>query len=361
MHAMPKGRLTELDFLRAISTVAVVLIHVTAGPLAEGVRASTIVYMLVNQAARFSIAAFVFITAVALFYRYDASAPFHTVVFLKKRVSTILLPYLLWSSLYTAVVLRTGGSISLALFATSLLLGNSCYHLYFIVLIFQYYLLFPLFRRVHRLAVGREKWLLGVSFVLYMLLMAHNRYGSFTSSTALVQALYNLRDRNFIYWLFYFVLGAMAAPHWNELLLWLKCKQRLIVAAWALTLGIAVWEAYFGLSRGQHPGAVVQPLRPMLLLYTLTAIGFTLLAAPHIRQIKLLGCAMDTIAENSFAIYLAHPAVLMAMGLLTRFLHMPHILHLIISTLAAIVVPIVSAKLLHKVAPVQAPYVVGQG
>jgi len=268
---VPKTRLTELDFLRSVSTISVVLIHVTASPLAEnnGMALSTLAYMTLNQLARFSIAAFVFIAGVALFYNHDDTKPFALGPFLKRRVTYIMVPYLVWSVFYSAISFSASSNSSLKLFITNILLGSSSYHLYFVVLIFQFYLLAPLFFRLCRLTKEQFMWILGLCFVCYMLLMAHNRYGSFETSNALLQFLYRYRDRNFLYWFFYFILGAYFSRHWDDVLAWIKHYSKLVKCTFIISLALAVGEAYYGLAhQGLHPSTVTQPLRPTMLIYT---------------------------------------------------------------------------------------------
>lgn len=172
---MRRARLRELDFFRAVSALSVVVIHIATTPLAEveGPSASTLFYML----TRFSIAAYISIAAVALFYSYDP-ASFDTRVFLRKRVSFILIPYILLSGVYAVAGRLLGGAVSLRAFLVSMLLGSACYHLYFIILIFQFYLLFPWLLKIYRVTRRYEGWILGVCSVAFLGLMAWFRYGT---------------------------------------------------------------------------------------------------------------------------------------------------------------------------------------
>ena len=105
-----KQRLSELDFVRAIAAISVVVIHVTASPIAFGRRGSLpmLFYIGANQLARFSIAAFVFITGLVLFYNYPTGKPLRYAEFIRKRLTYIFIPYLIWSIGYTAAKVKIG-------------------------------------------------------------------------------------------------------------------------------------------------------------------------------------------------------------------------------------------------------------
>lgn len=118
---------------------------------------------------------FVFITGLVLFYNYDGDV--HYGVFVRKRFKDIVLPYLPWAVWYAIVFqhLNLTNAGSLSKLALMLVTGKASYHLWYIVMIVQFYLLFPLLQRIVRKSKPASvsiAWavilLLGL---LYMLLM----------------------------------------------------------------------------------------------------------------------------------------------------------------------------------------------
>lgn len=68
-----KQRITYLDLLRGIAILAVVTIHVTSYPVAFLSMDSTVypLYFILNAASQFAVPAFLFLSSLVLFYRYD--------------------------------------------------------------------------------------------------------------------------------------------------------------------------------------------------------------------------------------------------------------------------------------------------
>lgn len=159
--SMPKTRLQELELVRAIAIIAVLIIHITAQGTVEiplGSR-SQIVYLVINKLSNFAVPVFVMISAMVLFYRYAGQWDGRMVLrFYAKRIKFIVIPYLLWAFFYYIfyqwLPSQTWAAVNLdwLRFADALRWGQTGYHLYFIILILQFYLLFPLWM------TGVEKW-----------------------------------------------------------------------------------------------------------------------------------------------------------------------------------------------------------
>lgn len=144
-----KQRITYLDLLRGIAILAVVTIHVTSYPVAFLSMDSTVypLYFILNAASQFAVPAFLFLSSLVLFYRYDGGVQGNWLLFYWKRLKRILLPYLFWSvyySTYLSYIQHISFSDGLRKFLRGLPLGGSYDHLYFMIIIAQFYVLFPL-------------------------------------------------------------------------------------------------------------------------------------------------------------------------------------------------------------------------
>lgn len=100
MSSRPK--LTEIDILRAIAIIAVLVIHGTSDatqlPLGTGSHA---VFFILNKASLFTVPLFICISGVVLFYTYyEHWESGMSRVFWTKRLRKILIPYVLWSLFY---------------------------------------------------------------------------------------------------------------------------------------------------------------------------------------------------------------------------------------------------------------------
>ena len=149
-----KPRIDELYFVRAIAIIAVVLIHATAKPISELVRTtpSFFTYQMFNTIASFAVPVFIFLSGFVLIYNYkDKPLSFGTIIqFYKKRLIYIVVPYLFFSVFYFAFIQWWYYDVSdfwllLEQFLHAFFIkGGTMYHLYFMYIIVQFYILFPL-------------------------------------------------------------------------------------------------------------------------------------------------------------------------------------------------------------------------
>jgi len=101
---MKRPKILEMDIVRSIAILAVVLIHTTADAtmsLPKG-SISQIIVFAVNEASQFAVPVFIFISGIVLFYRYYDSWDFKALAwsFYRKRIGSVLIPYLIWSFFY---------------------------------------------------------------------------------------------------------------------------------------------------------------------------------------------------------------------------------------------------------------------
>ncbi|MBW7454867.1 acyltransferase [Paenibacillus sepulcri] len=153
---MVREKLTYLEILRGFAILAVLAIHTTSSAITELSTASSLfpVYKIINAASHFAVPAFLFLSSLLLFYHYDESTKQNWLVFYRKRLKTIVIPYLIWSVFYSAAdsyVKHMSAEDSLLGFVKGLPFGGSYPHLYFIIVIAQFYLAFPLFHLLFRI------------------------------------------------------------------------------------------------------------------------------------------------------------------------------------------------------------------
>ena len=153
-----------LDFVRICAMFAVMMIHVTSGyvslPSSRTVLGMNLAYCL-NQACRFSVPLFLLLSGLALgkignqthttppesLQERHLSA-YYVLSFYRRRIARLLPPYWFWSTVYFLFGRNFYlPSLASSAYVRSLLLGYAGPHLYFIVILFQCYLLFPLLRR----------------------------------------------------------------------------------------------------------------------------------------------------------------------------------------------------------------------
>lgn len=143
------GRLIAVDVFRGIAIAAVVAHHLTGLALRHAQAGSNLSLGLVgvNRTLHFVVPAFVFITALVL--TRSALRRFEPGRYYGARVRTALLPYLLWTVLYVPFRVATGQDDSAALsdparWQVWVQYGKGYFHLYFLLIVLQFYLVLPL-------------------------------------------------------------------------------------------------------------------------------------------------------------------------------------------------------------------------
>jgi peptidoglycan/LPS O-acetylase OafA/YrhL len=94
-------KLEEVDYLRAIACLFVVFIHTTADYIFLDTAGSLTktAFLFVNRALTFAVPAFIFISGFVLARRY-LQRDFSYLLFLKKRLKHIIVPYFGWTLVY---------------------------------------------------------------------------------------------------------------------------------------------------------------------------------------------------------------------------------------------------------------------
>lgn len=336
---------TLTDVAKVVAAIAVVGIHATSASehrfaALHDYLSLDFLSVLVNQWARFSVPLFIYLSAYGL-TKSDKGAGGglcnNYALFLKKRLPTILVPYLFFSGVALAMEFHSYTG-SIANFAQKslhkLLIGSADYHLYFLVILAQCYLLFPLllwiFRRTPRaFAVLTGFCLMLVLALLYRggeNLLAHLGLHHPDWPAAFV-----------VYWLPYFMMGVVHGGEasvgtnndqlwkntatspagrklWNSIAeafgwLWKSSaggRGRTIVGAAIALFALAfVLKDYIDASYQGIPVDYYNHFsRPSVALYTLCVIIF-LRTLPSPRESRFAA-----LAPLTFSVYLIHPQLL---------------------------------------------------
>ena len=201
---MKANRIEEIDFARVTAMISVITIHVTSNFIYYKSNVSFLgmnIAFILNQASRFAVPLFILLSGISC----GLKKPYvGTRRFLRDRLIKIGLPYLIWSTMYSLYNSHMDLSAwSFPFCLKSLLLGQAAPHLYFIVIIMQFYVLFPVLRKWVETAPYRS---LLVSFIIsygiqklfYFLVFDFN---------LIPQSIHPYLWVLFPTWLFYFVMG----------------------------------------------------------------------------------------------------------------------------------------------------------
>lgn len=290
----------EINGLRAIACLAVLAVHVSAGVYYQqgGWDEFT---TLINQLARFGTPVFAVISGFLLFHQVQVKG-FRLWGFIRSRTSKIVIPYLLWSMVYLMILkvaYNVDQFISWKHWMLILASGRAFYHLYFVVAIIQFYLLFPLLQRLLR---SPFSWWAGVTVALILNFVFLTVDPSIWSGEW-GEILLPVRKALLPAWIFYFLLGGLLSHYWDRL------RARVKEGSWFPLLAVPVLIG--GVLEYQMMG-LYGPARPMNLLNTpilvLAGLAGYLRWAKRWPRVKR---GLMTLGNLSFGIYLVHPIWIM--------------------------------------------------
>ena len=303
--------------IRLIIMVFVVSVHTLAfagGNVTMSIGAVTTVFHTSREL-------FLLLTALVLTYNYGRR-PLKAGRFLRRRFWLVLPAYITWSAIYYAADGHSRGAFPAA-FLHDLANAGARYHLYFLLVSMQIYLLFPLIRWVLKKTEGYHAWLFGVALAYQAWLTVGLHYRVGRQGNGLVAQFLNGAGQG--YWIdtyvLYVVAGALAGWHFEQLCAFTRRHLRsgwrvALVAAAGVAAGIGVYLIeieVFG-ATPNNASAVFQPV----VIFEALAFGWALLGAgllwsdrgAPLRKFCAAGSA------SSFGIYLAHPLVLQALLLI---------------------------------------------
>ncbi len=304
-----------VTMLKGLAITAVVTLHVfSALPALLYKDPSLFPYFItIDQLSRFCVPLFIAISGYGLSKKYLRS-PIGPISFYKKRVFKLIPLYVLWSCL-SLLILSLSPTWRTAINGNpiwiKLLWGQADYHYYFIPIIFQLYLLFPLLhffvKRLHTFAVIVALLVQGITFWI----IAQGLQGNIEFTSPLTD------QRQYLWissWIFYFVLG-MAIALVDER----EKRKRMYVGILLLTLG-AFWAIQTGLQALDPATDTILLLRTTRFPVLLYATGWILFALHRInKHATPLHSLLLFLGKHSYLIYLSHTLLLrIVMGQVTH-------------------------------------------
>ena len=313
-----RPHIIAFDLIRLIIMVFVVSVHTLAfagGRVTMSIGAVTTIFHTSREL-------FLLLTALVLTYNYGHRDQLKVGKFWRRRFWLVLPAYVTWSAIYYAADGRTRGPFPMA-FLHDLENAGARYHLYFLLVSMQIYLLFPAFRWVLKKTERYHAWLFAIAlgYQVWLTIGLHYKVGR--SGTGLIAQFLNGAGQG--YWIdtyvLYVVAGSLAGWHFEKLCAFTRRHlgdgwRVAAVAALGVAAGIGVFlietEVY-----GATPNNASAVFQPVVIFEALT-FGWSLLGAGLLwsdrgapaRKFCAAGSA------SSFGIYLAHPLVLQGLLLI---------------------------------------------
>lgn len=305
--AEKKRYVEAADFVRALTIASVVAVHSTWYMANGGHWVSSGAMLSLLHYTRES---FMALTGFVLTYSlYGKTLNWKTVWI--KRYKLVLFPYMIWSAAYMLMFGTFAGvGVFFVTYGKNLLDGGAWFHLYYLLITMQFYLVLPLFLRLMRVAKKHPVGVVVGAVLFQLALMAYDQYGVGPHPSFLNRY---MGDEVWTYTVF-FVVGGVAALHWERIRSWLPSHFRPVF--WLTVLSAALMEAEFFLETylGHNmtkADAVLQPAMipwAIMIIALLAAIGVRYEAARVLSPRRW--AVVKWVADLSFGIYLAHPMLL---------------------------------------------------
>lgn len=296
------------QLLRAFAISLVVIIHFVAmfqqSPYVTGAPYQLLA-VSIDQIGRISVPLFVALSGYGLALKY-AKKELKWGEFLRRRVWKLLPLYVAWSvALY--LIMRavpiwrpTWPTNSLPV---QILFGQADYQMYFVPMIFQLYLLFPLifklFRRYPLFVLVGAALIQSLTFYFFTSSNEPPRIGNFIFVD---QSQYLLC----ITWIFYFVLG-MSLPTIHQRMRSSSLLLLAILLASILACGGTIHNSLTQINHGVDPLLALRFTRYSVLVYaTLGIVALTWLA----NQVTRIPRVVAFLGNHSYSIYLSHTLLL---------------------------------------------------
>ncbi len=286
---MQKDRDQSFDAFRGLAMIAVVGIHVL---FLGGYWGSSLLFYC--QLFDFGVPVLIFISGYWTSQKSIKSLKDYR-VFLTRRLTRILIPYLFWSFLFLAYAAIRTGDINVQKIIVKLLLGRASFPYFFIILIAQFYLIAPLLYYINRKRYGLILVLIVNVISLSLSYPLRLNYDNWTPFLV-----------TFCSWIIFYEIGLLAGRCDNRIFA-MKGGLLFILPVLLACLGISQLEGVIILSKYNDMDFAAHSLKYSSFLYSVCVIFGFLFLREHFRSWPKL---LVTIGYFSFGIYLIHVPVL---------------------------------------------------
>jgi len=320
-----KEQINYLYVVRALAIMAVIFVHISSYPVGNLANKSSVLYLganFLNIFNKFGTSTFIFLSALVLFYSYYERPISGKIIrnFYKRRLLYIVIPYVICSIYYYVIQMYYSYGQSWKLFAeyTSigdflnlLLMGKGFYHLYFVFISVQFYLIFPillwLFQKLHTIT----KHLAWIGILLHVGFILLNHYVLH----------YPDKGQLALSYIGYYLVGAFVGIYYKQIKQWIvlsketlrSSKMILISLIWIIWLAASATNVYIWFTARAY-GTSYHTLAYELVWFVQTiTVAFVLLQVSSFLYNKLparLTNGLIHLGIVSFGVYIVHAGII---------------------------------------------------
>ena len=309
---MKKERLVELDVMRGLAFLCIVIQHTIGGfSYSDDITfPGFIISKLMYIGAENGVEIFVFLTAVSLIYTYYDN--FNIKDFYIKKLKFLVLPFVIWSII---ILIEKGEPLN---FQSILVIftGDAQYHLWYMGMILRIYLYFPLILWCVRKVCKANIYIKSIIFALLTFLYWYilNNYGIaeyvkqffFKNPTKLEKKVVNVSPA---FYYLYFVIGAYAVCSYKKFKEFILNHKILISVLYLISYGfynyVAITEKYF-----KEYEIVKSSIVTSIIYRTVSIIFFYMISCIIKEKSKYILGLIKLVSRYSFPAYLLHVMVI---------------------------------------------------
>ncbi len=297
-----RPRLDQVDAMRPLKQVGVVATHVLIffAPSWGYVTANAALLLL-----HVSREAFFFISACMLTYAYMDLRRTGLRRFYWRRCVSVVIPYLCWTLIYFLWGFRNTDypSASAALAHLGHLLITGYYQLYFLLVVMQFYLVYPLVLALLKRTRGHH------GLVIAVTALAQLGICIVTHWNLLPAVLITYAQENALSYVLFLIGGAVVAFHLEDVDRWLRGNPHLVVGLTMLTMifaEVVYYLAQYGVTTVLGSGS--DPFQPSVIPFNICAIACGYLAGVALVQpwrSQRVRAWVRSGSNNAYGIYLS--------------------------------------------------------
>jgi peptidoglycan/LPS O-acetylase OafA/YrhL len=300
---MARRRLDHVDAMRPVKQAGVISTHVVLyfAPAAASMSSGAALLLL-----HVSREGFFFVSACMLTYAYAGLHRAGLRRFYWRRFLSVGIPYLCWSAIYFLYRLPTAHYPSpvSALAGLANMVATGYFQLYFLLVIMQFYLVFPLVLTLLRRTRGHHGMVVAVTVLAQAAIAIGMHWNLFP------RVMLKFGQQDVLSYLLYLVGGCVVAFHLDQVHAWVCAHARLIMGL-TVAAGLAAEVIYFLAAYGVTTalGSGSDPFQPSLIPFNAGAVacgylaGVALVQPGRSRRVK---AAVRSGSDNAYGIYLSH-------------------------------------------------------
>mgnify|MGYP003313596729 CR=1 FL=1 len=301
-----ESRNQKVQILRGIAIIAVVLIHTCPSGYWQ---------VICRPFINYSVATFLFLSGYLTKTDND-----NWPKFFKKRIFRVLLPYLLWTVLYSI----TSKGLDFSNIVKNILTAHSACTMYYILVYIQFVLLTPLLGKLAKSKYKLIGWFIAPIFVLIF------KYYPWLTGQSLHPIFKLLWGNCCVGWFTFYYLGLLLGNN----LIHIKSEIRQLFVFYILSIILQIAEGYWLLQLGENNCGTQIKLSSLL-----TSSIFALIAYRYINSTKydFANNVLLTIGNYSFGIYLSHIMIMRLLSHIQIYKEIPYVINSVIVIFVSLV------------------------